>query len=144
MPYNQIIKYIFNLENISITSSLGHLPMIVLLMKFGADPTYKDGEGCNCLHLAAQLGHTAIVAYLVAKGCDVNGPDANGMSPVMWSCFRSTSGVDPTRLLLRVSINMRTLGLFGVNFNRIFSLSLFKYCLLTARCISYSDWLNSW
>ena len=76
--------------------------MIVLLMKFGADPTYKDGEGCNCLHLAAQLGHTAIAAYLVAKGCDVNGPDANGMSPVMWSCFRSTSGVDPTRLLLRV------------------------------------------
>ena len=83
-------------------SFLGHLPMIVLLMKFGADPTYKDGEGCNCLHLAAQLGHTAIAAYLVAKGCDVNGPDANGMSPVMWSCFRSTSGVDPTRLLLRV------------------------------------------
>ena len=78
--------------------------MIVLLMKNGADPTYKDGEGCNCLHLAAQLGHTAIVAYLVAKGCDVNGPDVNGMSPLMWACFRSTSGVDPTRLLLRVSL----------------------------------------
>ena len=78
--------------------------MIVLLMKNGADPTYKDGEGCNCLHLAAQLGHTAIAAYLVAKGCDINGPDANGMSPLMWACFRSTSGVDPARLLLRVSI----------------------------------------
>ena len=80
----------------------GHLPMIVLLLKHGADPTYKDGEGCNCLHLAAQLGHTAIAAYFVAKGCDVNGPDANGMSPLMWACFRSTSGVDPARLLIRV------------------------------------------
>ena len=79
--------------------------MIVLLLKHGADPTIKDGEGCNCLHLAAQLGHTAIAAYLVAKGCDVNGPDANGMSPLMWACFRSTSGVDPARLLLRVKHN---------------------------------------
>ena len=136
MPYNQIIEYIFNLENISITSSLGHLPMIVLLMKFGADPTYKDGEGCNCLHLAAQLGHTAIVAYLVAKGCDVNGPDANGMSPVMWSCFRSTSGVDPTRLLLRVSINMIPQGRTSKTHKGTIA---FNYCLLTARCISYSN-----
>ena len=137
MPYNQIIEYIFNLENISITSSLGHLPMIVLLMKFGADPTYKDGEGCNCLHLAAQLGHTAIVAYLVAKGCDVNGPDANGMSPVMWSCFRSTSGVDPTRLLLRVSINMIPQGRTSKRPHK--GTSAFNYCLLIARCISYSN-----
>ena len=137
MPYNQIIKYIFSLENISITSSLGHLPMIVLLMNFGADPTYKDGEGCNCLHLAAQLGHTAIVAYLVAKGCDVNGPDANGMSPVMWSCFRSTSGVDPTRLLLRVSINMIPQGRTSKRPHK--GTSAFHYCLLIARCISYSN-----
>ena len=77
--------------------------MVVLLIRNGADPLYKDGEGCNCLHLAAQLGHTAIVAYLVAKGCDVNGSDANGMSPLMWACFRSNSGVDPARLLIRVN-----------------------------------------
>ena len=41
--------------------------MVMLLMQHGADPNIKDGEGCSGLHLAAQFGHTAIVAYLVAK-----------------------------------------------------------------------------
>ena len=44
--------------------------MVMLLMQHGADPNIKDGEGCSGLHLAAQFGHTAIVAYLVAKRFD--------------------------------------------------------------------------
>lgn len=44
--------------------------------------------GCQCIHLAAQFGHTAIVAYLVAKGQNVNAADKNGMTPLMWSCYR--------------------------------------------------------
>ena len=56
----------------------GHLQMVVLLMQHGADPDLKDGEGCSGLHLAAQFGHTAIVAYLIAKQCHANDPDANG------------------------------------------------------------------
>ena len=62
--------------------------MVVKLLGHGADPTYRDGEGCDCLHLAAQLGHTALCAYLVAKGCSVNAPDGNGMTALMWSCLR--------------------------------------------------------
>ena len=46
----------------------GHLTMVVLLMKYGADPSLLDGEGCSCVHLAAQFQHTAIVACLIAKG----------------------------------------------------------------------------
>ncbi|XP_067855387.1 palmitoyltransferase ZDHHC17 isoform X2 [Heptranchias perlo] len=46
----------------------GHLSMVVHLMKYGADPSLIDGEGCSCIHLAAQFGHTSIVAYLIAKG----------------------------------------------------------------------------
>ena len=41
--------------------------MVVQLMKYGADPSLIDGEGCSCIHLAAQFGHTSIVAYLIAK-----------------------------------------------------------------------------
>lgn len=66
----------------------GHLTMTVLLMQNAADPTIVDGEGCNCLHLAAQFGHTAIVAYLVAKGQEINAPDVNGMTALMWACYR--------------------------------------------------------
>lgn len=84
----------------------GHLPMVVKLIRHGADPAVQDGEGGNGLHLAAQLGHTAIAAYLAAKGCPVNGPDATGMTPLMWSCLKSTSHVDPTQLLLTLGASV--------------------------------------
>jgi len=84
----------------------GHLPMVVKLLAHGADPTFKDGEGCDCLHLASQLGHTALVAYLVAKGCPVNAPDGNGMTALMWSCLRVTHSMDPTRLLLTLGASV--------------------------------------
>ena len=73
--------------------------MVLLLMQHGADPNIKDGEGCSGLHLAAQFGHTSIVAYLVAKCCHINDTDSNGMTALMWSCFRA-NGLDPTRMLL--------------------------------------------
>lgn len=45
-------------------------------------------SGCSCIHLAAQFGHTAIVAYLIAKGQDVDMQDKNGMTPLMWAAYR--------------------------------------------------------
>ncbi|KAG8238511.1 hypothetical protein J437_LFUL017810 [Ladona fulva] len=69
----------------------GHLGSVVLLMQCGADPSLRDGEGASCIHLAAQFGHTAVVAYLVAKGVSVDMRDRNGMTPLI---------LDPTRLLL--------------------------------------------
>jgi palmitoyltransferase len=44
--------------------------------------------GFSCIHLASQFGHTAIVAYLIAKGCDVDMLDRSGMTPVMYSAYR--------------------------------------------------------
>ncbi|XP_054710028.1 LOW QUALITY PROTEIN: palmitoyltransferase ZDHHC17-like [Uloborus diversus] len=83
----------------------GHLAMVVLLMRHGADPAITDGEGCQCIHLAAQFGHTAIVAYLVAKGQNVNAADKNGMTPLMWSSYRIATN-DPTRLLLTLGASL--------------------------------------
>lgn len=62
--------------------------MVVLLMQHGADPAIQDGEGCSTIHLAAQFGHTSIVAYLIAKGQDVDLQDRNGMTPLMWASHR--------------------------------------------------------
>ena len=58
----------------------GHLDTVILLMKYGADPSIRDSEGCSCLHLASQFGHTSIVAYLISKGQDVDMVDGNGMT----------------------------------------------------------------
>ena len=80
-------------------SRQGHIGVIVLLMSAGANPSLRDGEGCAAVHLAAQFGHTAIVGYLIAKGQNVNTADSNGMTPLMWACYR-TSSIDPIRLLV--------------------------------------------
>ena len=69
----------------------GLLQMVVLLMQHRADPSLLDGDGCNCLHLSAQLGHTSIVAYLIAKGVDINSSDMNGMTALMWCALRKNS-----------------------------------------------------
>lgn len=50
----------------------------------GADPGLKDAEGLSCLHIAAQFGHTAIVAYFIAKGLSPDLLDRGGMTPIMW------------------------------------------------------------
>jgi ankyrin repeat protein len=66
----------------------GHLPVVVYLMRFGADPTLRDGEGCSAIHLAAQFGYTPIVAYLLAKGISPDMQDRSGMTALMWSACR--------------------------------------------------------
>ncbi|XP_047023549.1 palmitoyltransferase Hip14 isoform X2 [Helicoverpa zea] len=84
----------------------GHLEATVLLVRAGADPGLRDAEGCACLHLAAQFGHTAVVAYLVARGVAADAPDAAGMTPLMWACWK-VSAVDPARLLLTLGASPR-------------------------------------
>jgi len=83
----------------------GHCQVVILLLQYGADPLLKDGEGCAAVHLAAQFGHTAILGYLIAKGVSVNYQDQNGMTPLMWSCYRTT-GIDPVRLLVTLGSSL--------------------------------------
>ena len=55
--------------------------------------------GYSCIHLAAQFGHTAIVAYLIAKGQDVDLPDKTGMTALMWASYR-VFGYAPSLMLV--------------------------------------------
>ncbi|KAK9885661.1 hypothetical protein WA026_012424 [Henosepilachna vigintioctopunctata] len=77
----------------------GHLEAIVILMNSGADPTLRDAEGCSCIHLASQFGHTALVAYFIARGVSPDLVDRCGMTALMWSCWK-VCNLDPTRLLI--------------------------------------------
>lgn len=83
----------------------GHLSAVVLLMNNGADPCFFDIEGRTCLHIAAQFGFSAIVAYLIAKGIDVNLRDKSGMTALMWSSYKSLS-LNPTNLLISLGASM--------------------------------------
>jgi palmitoyltransferase ZDHHC13/17 len=73
-------------------------------MDNGADPSIKDAEGCACIHLAAQFGHTACVAYLIAKNVYVDTYDGSGMTALMWASWKMFT-LDPVRLLLTLGAN---------------------------------------
>ncbi|XP_075568760.1 palmitoyltransferase ZDHHC13 [Pelecanus crispus] len=78
----------------------GHLPMVMLLLKCGADPTLIDGEGFSSIHLAVLFQHMPIVAYLISKGQNIDTTDFNGQTPLMLAAQKAI-GPEPTRFLLR-------------------------------------------
>ncbi|XP_052667033.1 palmitoyltransferase ZDHHC13 [Harpia harpyja] len=78
----------------------GHLPMVMLLLKCGADPSLIDGEGFSSIHLAVLFQHMPIIAYLISKGQNVDTTDFNGQTPLMLSAQKAI-GPEPTRFLLK-------------------------------------------
>ncbi|KAL0629210.1 Palmitoyltransferase ZDHHC13, partial [Plecturocebus cupreus] len=78
----------------------GHLPMVILLLQHGADPTLIDGEGFSSIHLAVLFQHMPIIAYLISKGQSVNMTDVNGQTPLMLSAHK-VIGPEPTGFLLK-------------------------------------------
>lgn len=55
--------------------------------------------GCSCLHIAAQFGHTALVAYFIARGVSPDLQDRGGMTALMWAAWK-IQALDPVRLLM--------------------------------------------
>ncbi|RLV94399.1 hypothetical protein DV515_00013177 [Chloebia gouldiae] len=78
----------------------GHLPMVMLLLKCGADPSLIDGEGFSSIHLAVLFQHMPIIAYLIAKGQNIDTADLNGQTPLMLTAQKAI-GPEPMRFLLK-------------------------------------------
>ncbi|XP_068255075.1 palmitoyltransferase ZDHHC13 isoform X2 [Nyctibius grandis] len=78
----------------------GHLPMVMLLLKCGADPSLIDGEGFSSIHLAVLFQHMPIVAYLISNGQNIDTTNFNGQTPLMLSA-QKVIGPEPTRFLLK-------------------------------------------
>ncbi|KAI5620740.1 palmitoyltransferase ZDHHC13, partial [Silurus asotus] len=83
----------------------GHLQMVIQLMRYGADPSLMDGEGYGGLHLAVLFQHMPIAAYLMAKGQEVDTPDANGQTSLMLAA-QKIIGPEPTNFLLRCNASV--------------------------------------
>ncbi|TSM20271.1 Palmitoyltransferase ZDHHC13 [Bagarius yarrelli] len=83
----------------------GHLQIVIQLMRYGADPSLVDGEGYGSLHLAVLFQHMPIAAYLMAKGQEVDAPDANGQTPLMLAA-QKIIGPEPTNFLLRCNASV--------------------------------------
>ncbi|XP_015279899.1 PREDICTED: palmitoyltransferase ZDHHC13 [Gekko japonicus] len=78
----------------------GHLSMVILLLKFGADPALIDGEGYSSLHLAVLFQHMPIIAYFISYGQSVDTTDHNGQTPLILAAHK-VLGLEPTRFLLK-------------------------------------------
>ncbi|KAH1171807.1 hypothetical protein KIL84_007425 [Mauremys mutica] len=78
----------------------GHLSMVILLLKCGADPALIDGEGYSGIHLAVVFQHMPVIAYLISKGQSVDTTDFSGQTPLMLSA-QKVIGPEPTGFLLK-------------------------------------------
>ncbi|KAH8869409.1 Palmitoyltransferase ZDHHC17 [Schistosoma japonicum] len=83
-----------------------HLSMVHFLMQRGADPRFMDNTGLGCFHVAIQMGNVPVIVYLLVHGIDVDGRDANGLTPLMIACMHVRS-VDVFRLLISYGSNLR-------------------------------------
>lgn len=83
----------------------GHLPMVVLLMRYRANPYLKDAEGLNCLHVAIQFQLYEITAYYISRGMVIDEVDKDGKTPLMWAALR-VFNVDMTRLLVNMGASL--------------------------------------
>ncbi|KAG2462309.1 ZDH13 Palmitoyltransferase, partial [Polypterus senegalus] len=79
--------------------------MVILLMKYGADPTLLDGEGYSGLHLAVQFQHMPILAYLLSKGQNIDTPNLHGQTPLMLAAHK-VIGPEPTNFLLKFNASV--------------------------------------
>ncbi|VDP09990.1 unnamed protein product [Soboliphyme baturini] len=86
----------------------GHLKVVVILVTNHADLNLTDSEGCLAIHLAIQYDHTALVAYLISKGCSVNVCDRNGMALLSWAtCSGSSSEIFQLLLAMGADVNLK-------------------------------------
>jgi palmitoyltransferase len=67
----------------------GHLYVIHLLLQHGADPTLRDAQGFNTLHLVTHSsGVMALLYVLHQPTVDVDEKDTDGHTALMWAAWQ--------------------------------------------------------
>ena len=63
-------------------AACGNFLTVQLLLRFGADPNYRDRGGWSAIHWAAEEGHLEVVRLLLKDGANVNAVSSYGTSPL--------------------------------------------------------------
>lgn len=75
------------------------------LIREGADPSKRDSQGFNALHLAVHSSHAMLVLYLLYLDMDVDvTDDVGGHTPLMWAAYQGYA--QSVELLLRFGANV--------------------------------------
>ena len=65
----------------------GETAEVERLLKEGADPEAKDGEGRPALYLAAWKGHLDALKLLRKHGATLDATDSPGHTTLMWAAY---------------------------------------------------------
>lgn len=87
-------------------AAAGATDIVALLLAYDALIDAKDDDGNTALWQAVSHGHAATVAALVAGGADVNRPDGDGCTPLMW-----IAGYGATEMLVPIATATANLSL---------------------------------
>ena len=89
----------------------GHLDVLELLIRAGADVNGKDEEGMTPLITAIDKGQKRIVEFLIAEGADVNlKEDMMGGTPIMWAVFEGEKEMVVLLIAKGAKVNARSGG----------------------------------
>lgn len=72
----------------------GHVYIVDLLLKHGADPTLIDGQGLNILHFSVYSSNIMLVVYVLYfvvsndNNVDIDSKDYNSRTPLLWAAYQ--------------------------------------------------------
>lgn len=66
----------------------GHLPSVTLLINHGANPSLRDSQGFDCLHLAVHSSNPMLVLYFIFLDMAVDTQDSSEHTPLMWAAYQ--------------------------------------------------------
>ncbi|XP_015833767.1 protein TANC2 isoform X2 [Tribolium castaneum] len=80
---NHVTDFLGNAPVLCVYANEGIVPMVSLLLEFGADVELTNSQGSTALSLAAAKGHCDIVRHLVAAGASPGHVDTAGYCPLV-------------------------------------------------------------
>ena len=82
---------------------------IRILLKYGADVSYRNKEGQTLLHSAVSRGREDIVDLLLKHGADINAKDKYGYTPLHWAVSSKNKQMVKLLVARGADINARNL-----------------------------------
>lgn len=80
---NYITDFLGNAPALCMYANEGIVPMVSLLLEFGADVELSNSQGCTALCLASSKGHCDVVRQLIAAGASPGHADTAGFCPLV-------------------------------------------------------------
>uniref|UniRef100_A0A670ZU57 VPS9 domain-containing protein n=1 Tax=Pseudonaja textilis TaxID=8673 RepID=A0A670ZU57_PSETE len=94
------------LMSLHVAALHGHVDLVALLLKHGANIEAKDVNQAGPLHFACQNGHFQVVKYLIQCRAKQNRRDIYGNTPLMYACLNGYQEIAAILLQHGASVNL--------------------------------------